>query len=110
MKTNRICRECMGSESRVLRPTTIYCVLPAVMITNQKKSDEFPVPQGLTGATAAVARARAEEAARCPDRTPGGRNGLPPRPFPSLRRSVTALQPAIQLAGATERRDSPDPS
>src|SRR5204862_2788856 len=97
MKTNRICRECMGSESRVLRPTTIYCVLPAVLITNQKKSDEFPVPQGLMAVTDAAGRAGAEEVARCPDRTRAARNGLPLRPFPSLRRSVTAPQPAIRL-------------
>src|SRR5437763_10008760 len=73
----------MGSESRVLRPTTIYCVLTAVTITNQKKSDEFPVPQHLTGATDAAAQGRAGEAARCPGRTRAARNDLPPRPLRS---------------------------
>src|SRR5205814_716221 len=57
-----------GLEMEVLRPTTIYCVLTAVTITNQKKSDEFPVWKRLTAATA-FAAAAAQAAARCPDRT-----------------------------------------
>src|SRR5205085_11962263 len=97
-----------GLETRVLRPTTIYCALAAVTITNQKKSDEFPVPAGLTAAWPASAPAGAVAAERAPPyrgRTRAARSGPRRRPCRPLPRSATARRPAIRLAGRTERRD-----
>src|SRR5437588_7675393 len=85
---------------------SIYFVLAAVTITNQKKSDEFPVSRGLTAVPRVVGPARPVEAERAPpywDRILAARSDRQPRPCSSTPRSATAPPPSILLTGTMER-------